>query len=101
MQIDDSTLAAARQVGRHVSALKPEHVTDEAVAAQVSFACELHESGDPEAVRQLGEWLAKEITAIRADGEGTFMHDLAETAMAYINELRVAQAMGEMPATTN
>lgn len=101
MTISDQTLAAARQVGRWLSARAPEHQTDEAIADQVAFACELHESDDPEAVQKIGRWLAKEIAAIRADGEGTFLHDLAEEITAAIREMRVAQAEAEKPETSN
>lgn len=99
--IDQNTLAAARQYGRHIAAMKPEAVTDKVRTDQVSFACELHMSDDPTVVRQIGEWLAKEITAIRADGEGGFLKDLAEEIRATIREMSIAQAIADKPKDLN
>ena len=45
--------------------------------------------------------LRSAIAAIRADGEGTFLHDLAEEITAMIHEVRVAQAVAEKPGKVN
>lgn len=77
MTISDQTLAAARQVGRWLSARAPEHQTDDAIADQVALACEVHESDDPETVRRIGIWHGREVAAVR-NGEGALVGEAIE-----------------------
>lgn len=100
MQIDDNTLAAAREIGRRLS-VRAEPVTVEELQGFVRDAAELHGSDELELVEQLGCWLAEQLIPIRREGEGTFLHEMATEITEAIREARVAQAEAEKPGDVN
>lgn len=101
MTISDQTLAAARQVGRWLSARAPEHQTDDAIADQVAFACELHESDDPETVRRIGIWHGREVATVR-NGEGALVGEAIERFGKQLGDAineRIAQGVERVEKT--